>query len=197
MSTLTITDEEILSRFAQVVANSLGMKKADVTAEAYLSDFGAESLDLLEITMDAEEEFNIMIPQKNILQVAQELAGPDVLVHEGKITDAGRRLLKRRMPEFDIDSVPEITIADLNHQMLRIGTWVRMIRGLMEQSPRSCPQCDAAFPKAIAGRVTCPACGVSRDLPLGDDLNRQWVEAYFKDEAPQAAPLISTQAQAI
>jgi acyl carrier protein len=198
MASLNVSDEEILERFARVVAASLRIDASQVTADTYLNDLGAESLDLLEITMDAEEEFNVLIPQKNILDVAQDVAGPGVLVHERRITDAGRRLLKRRMPEFDIDAAGEVTTADLNRQMLRVGAWVRMIRGLMEQSPRQCPECAAPFPKAVAGRVTCAACGIARDLPLGDDLNRQWVEEYFRDGAAAPAPAIVTgQVQAI
>lgn len=197
MASVTVSDGEILSRFAQVVANSLRVEPAQVTEDAYLSDLGAESLDLLEITMDAEEEFNVLIPQKNILQIAQEVAGPGVLVHEGRITAAGRQLLKRRNPDFDFDAAPDVTLADLNRQMLRVSTWVRMIRGLIEQSPTVCPQCGAAFPKAVAGRVKCRDCGTERDLPSGDDLNRQWVEAYFRDQAIAGPSLVEGQVQAI
>ena len=165
MSSLSISDEEILSRFAQIVANSLRIEPEQVTFDTYLNDLGAESLDLLEITMDAEEEFNVLIPQKNILQIAQEVFGQGVLVRDGRITEAGRRFLKRRMPDFDVDAVDhDLTVADLNREMLRVRSWVRMLRGLMEDSPRECPTCGASFPKAVAGRVKCRECATERDL---------------------------------
>ena len=54
----------------------------------------------------------------------------------------------------------------------------------MELAPRNCPSCATAFPKAVAGRLTCPSCKTEVDLPSGDDLNRQWVEEYHRAEFP-------------
>ena len=75
MSMGEISSETILEKFADIVSNSLRIDAARVVEDAYLDDLGAESLDLLEITMEAEEAFNILIPQKNILQTAQEVFG--------------------------------------------------------------------------------------------------------------------------
>jgi len=183
--TLDERDADILERFAEIVAKSLRIDRAQVTPEANLSELGAESLDLLEITMEAEEQFNILIPQKNILKLAQEVRGADVLVSDGRLTDEGRRFFARRMPEIDPAVWADMSVAGLGQVFLKVGTWVRMIRGLVDSSPRTCPQCGQEFPKAVAGRVKCPTCAVERDLPSGDELNRQWVQQYFEGELPQ------------
>lgn len=186
MSTPTVSESEILERFAQVVARSLRIDAALVTPDAYLCDLGAESLDLLEITMEAEDEFNILIPQKNILQTAQEVFGFGVLVRDGFLTEDGVKFLRRRMPELDPATVVAgMSMADLGRAFQRVGTWLRMIQGLMAYSPRVCPSCETPFSKAIAGRLKCAKCGKEVDLPSGDDLNRRWVEEYHRAEFPQ------------
>jgi len=173
---------EILERFSRVVAQSLRIDPALVTEQACLDDLGAESLDLAEITMETEEEFDILIPQKNILQTATEVFGAGVLAAEGKLTEEGKRFLQRRMPEFPVNG-GEITVADLSREFLRVATWVRMIEGLMQHTPRECAQCGAAYGKPRAGRLKCASCGFEYDIPSGDDLNRQWVLKY-REEYP-------------
>jgi acyl carrier protein len=186
MATPIVTESEILERFAQVVARSLRIDASLVTPDAYLSDLGAESLDLLEITMEAEDEFNILIPQKNILQTAQDVFGAGVLVRDGLLTQEGARFLHRRMPELDRAAIAAgMSVADLGRAFQRVGTWLRMIQGLLEQSPRACAECQAPYSKAVAGRLKCTNCGKEVDLPSGDDLNRQWVEEYHRTELPR------------
>ena len=183
MSNPKATESEILRRFADIVARSLRIEPERVTADAYLSDLGAESLDLLEITMEAEDEFAILMPQKDILHVAQEVFGPGVLVHEGVLTEQGVRFLRRRMPAFDGGAIAAGTsVAEVGRVFQRVGTWVRVIQGLLEHSPTTCPSCAGALSKPVAGRMKCAACAAEVDLPAGDDLNRRWVEEYHRTE---------------
>ena len=97
MSNPAVTETEILARFAPIVATSLRIPPERVTADAYLSDLGAESLDLLEITMETEDEFGVVMPQNDILHVGQEVFGEGVLVREGALTEQGARFLQRRL----------------------------------------------------------------------------------------------------
>ncbi|MCI0409326.1 MAG: phosphopantetheine-binding protein, partial [Acidobacteria bacterium] len=151
--------------------------------EAYLDDLGAESLDFLEITMDAESEFGISMPEKDILQMAQEVFGPGVLENESILTEEGKKFILRRVSELDPKQLEgEIRVADLTHHFSRVATWVRMIRGLMESTPHQCSQCGSAFGKGVAGRMKCTQCEAECDIPLGDDLNRQWIEEYYRNE---------------
>ena len=60
----TLSPSEIHERFAGIVAKSLRIDPSQVTPDASLADLGAESLDLIEITMEAEDEFAIVMPQK-------------------------------------------------------------------------------------------------------------------------------------
>ena len=180
------SDQEILDRFAHIVAESLQIDSAKVTGDAYLNDLGAESLDLMEITLEVEEEFNILVPQKNILQTAQEMVGEGVLVKDGTITEQGRRLISARLPEIAPRTSGELTVNDLNRMFLQVGSWVRMVSRLMEHTPRVCGGCGQTFGKQVAGRLKCKACAEEHDIPSGDDLNRRWLQQYCRDESLSA-----------
>ena len=187
MANETTSDREILERLAQIVAESLRIDPGRVTEDAHLGDLGAESLDLLEITMEVEEEFNILIPQKNILQTAQEVMGAGVLVKDGKLTERGRQLLHARLPELAPED-SELTVKEINRMLMRVNAWVRMISRLLEHTPSMCPRCGSRFGKQVAGRLRCPSCAAEHDIPSGDDLNRQWVRQYCGEPLPPAAP---------
>jgi acyl carrier protein len=183
MSNVTLSDAQILERFAGVVARSLHIEQDRVTPDAYLSDLGAESLDLLEITMEAEDEFAILMPQKDILNIGQDVFGENVLVDQGLLTEQGVKFLRRRWPDLN-EAIIHVgaPIGAIAREFQRVGTWVRMIKGLLEYSPNACPSCGAALAKPVAGRSKCTACPAQVDLPAGDDLNRRWVEEYFRSE---------------
>ena len=48
----------------KIVAEKLGVPEEKVTEEAaFVNDLGADSIDLVEIYMDLEDEFNMSIPE--------------------------------------------------------------------------------------------------------------------------------------
>ena len=184
----------ILEKFAGIVANSLRIDPAGVVEDAYLDELGAESLDLLEITMETEDAFNVLIAQKNILQTAQEVFGPGVLVQGDQLTDVGYAFLRRRMPDTLWSSLPDRpTVSDLNRLFLRVQTWVWMISGLLEHTPRTCASCGASLEKAVAGRLKCNTCAAEYELTPGEEINRRWVQQYYRQEYQPSLPTATAQ----
>ena len=56
----------IEERVKSVIAEQLGVRPEEVTLEAsFVEDLGADSLDLVELTMALEEEFGIEIPDED------------------------------------------------------------------------------------------------------------------------------------
>jgi acyl carrier protein len=56
---------EIKNRIVEIVANQLGIEEEDITAEAsVIDDLGADSLDVVELVMALEEEFDLEIPDE-------------------------------------------------------------------------------------------------------------------------------------
>ena len=56
---------EMKDRIVQIIAKQLGIEKEDVTAQAnVVDDLGADSLDVVELVMALEEEFDVEIPDQ-------------------------------------------------------------------------------------------------------------------------------------
>jgi acyl carrier protein len=57
----TTTEERVI----QIVCDSLGVNKENVTrSTSFQEDIGADSLDIVELVMELEEEFEITIPDE-------------------------------------------------------------------------------------------------------------------------------------
>jgi acyl carrier protein len=57
--------EEILSKIQEITADRLGVDETDVTPEAsFREDLEADSLDLVELIMELEEQFGMEIPDE-------------------------------------------------------------------------------------------------------------------------------------
>ncbi len=179
-----LSEAEILERFSRIVAKSLRVDPAKVTPEASLTnDLGAESLDLIEITMETESEFNIWLPEKNILETASDVFGLDVLHRDGFLTAAGKELLRRRLPESDVTLFEgEVGVENLTAYFLKVGSWVRMIQNLVAHTPASCASCGSALVPVAGFRMKCNQCGQEISLRSGEELNREWVKEYYEKE---------------
>jgi acyl carrier protein len=57
---------EVQEKIKQIVVDELGVDEAEVTENArFIEDLGADSLDLVELVMRFEEEFDIEIPDED------------------------------------------------------------------------------------------------------------------------------------
>lgn len=187
----TMTESEVFEKFAQIVARSLRIDVAQVTPDMHLNDLGAESLDLIEISMETESQFHIFLPDKSILETAVEVFGPDVLEKEGYLTDEGKKLMLGRMPEADAAAFQgPVAVKDLQNYFLQVCTWVRMIEGLVKYTPGQCAACGGAMAPSMGFRMKCAVCGQEITLRSGEELNREWVREYYETEyrPPAGAP---------
>lgn len=193
-----MTDAEVFDRFAQIVAKSLRVETSRITPDIHLTDLGAESLDLIEITMETETQFHIFLPDKSILETAVEVFGPGVLEKEGYLTPEGKQLLLRRMPDADAQAFAgDVAVKDLQSYFLKVGTWIRMIQGLVQYTPGECASCGGTMAPSMGFRMKCAQCGQEITLRSGEDLNREWVREYYDREyRPQAvAPVTAAAVQ--
>jgi acyl carrier protein len=61
-----MTTEEILDKVREIVAERLNVDEDEVTEDAkFIDDLGADSLDIVELIMDLESEFDLEIPDED------------------------------------------------------------------------------------------------------------------------------------
>jgi acyl carrier protein len=60
-----MTAMDMKKRIVEIIATQLGIDQADITPQAnVVDDLGADSLDVVELIMALEEEFNLEIPDE-------------------------------------------------------------------------------------------------------------------------------------
>lgn len=58
-----MADSNVAQRVKNIIVEKLGVDAAELTSEAsFTNDLGADSLDIVELIMEFEKEFNINIP---------------------------------------------------------------------------------------------------------------------------------------
>ncbi len=61
-----MNSEEVLDKVKEIIVEQLGVSEEIVTAEAsFIDDLGADSLDIVELIMALEEEFDLEIPDSD------------------------------------------------------------------------------------------------------------------------------------
>jgi acyl carrier protein len=179
----TMTESEVYEKFAAIVSRSLRIDPARVTPDAHLmDDLGAESLDLIEITMEVESEFNVWMPEKSILDTAIEVFGPGVLEQDGYLTETGKHLLRCRLPEAANSFADRPAVKDVQSCFLTVRSWVALLSHLVQHTPSSCEQCSSELVPEMNFRMKCPNCGLQVPLRSGEDLNREWVQEFYEKE---------------
>ena len=62
--------EEVFEKVKEIIVEQLGVAETSVTMEAsFIDDLGADSLDIVELVMALEEEFDIEIPDADAEKV--------------------------------------------------------------------------------------------------------------------------------
>ena len=58
-----MSNDELVQKVKDIIAESLGVKKSEVVSTAsFIDDLNADSLDIVELVMTIEKEFDIEIP---------------------------------------------------------------------------------------------------------------------------------------
>ncbi len=66
-----MANEEIVRRVKDLIAESLGVNQTEVVpAASFIDDLGADSLDIVELVMAIEKEFNIEIPDEDAEKIS-------------------------------------------------------------------------------------------------------------------------------
>ena len=78
---LGLDREEILNKIQEITADRLGVDESDVTPEAsFREDLEADSLDLVELIMELEEQFGMEIPDEEAEKITTVEEAVDYVV---------------------------------------------------------------------------------------------------------------------
>src|SRR5262245_30871116 len=141
-----LTENAIYETFRGIVAKSLRVDSERITMEASLIELGAESLDLIEITMECESAFDICMHEKKSLHTAREVFGENIIEQEGRITEIGKRMLADRIRPADSALLEgDLTVAEVERYFMRVGAWVTLLTNLVGHRPTQCDQCGGTL----------------------------------------------------
>ncbi len=79
------TREEVIDQVKQILIQQLGVDEAQVTPEAaFQEDLDADSLDLVELIMELEDQFGVKIPDEEAQKIKTVGQAADyIMEHQG------------------------------------------------------------------------------------------------------------------
>ncbi len=73
-----MTDNEILDQMKEIIADKLGVDAGKVSPESrFMEDLGADSLGLVDVTMELEDKFDVTIPDEDLPKITTVQAAID------------------------------------------------------------------------------------------------------------------------
>jgi acyl carrier protein len=64
---VNVSSDSIESKVVSIISEQLSLREDDIKAESrFVDDLGADSLDIVELIMEMEEEFDVEIPDEDI-----------------------------------------------------------------------------------------------------------------------------------
>jgi len=171
-----VSPDAVFKRLVPLIANQLGKQASDISPESYLEDLGASSLDLVELTLDAEQEFGVLLAGRPLFDTAVLVVGPGILEDEGELTEAGRTLVARRFPHLTAAEVAEMTdISEVQRQISRVSVWTETIATLTAMIPQRCSEAGGDVSVGADGIPSCSGAGADYRQPSLEEWNESWL----------------------
>ena len=123
-----MTENEILEELKPLLVEVLGMPVGKLRPDSVLvSDLGAESIDLLDLSFRIEEKFQVRIEANEIEREARKRMPDGVYEKDGYLTEAALAEIRKSLPELDAGKlVKGLRKVDLP-ALLTVSFFVRLI----------------------------------------------------------------------
>jgi acyl carrier protein len=96
--------DSIYPKVREIIADVLAFDESEIERDGSLvDDYGAESIDFLDLVYQLEREFKIKIPRGMIEQEARRGVADDEFEQHGRITDKGLQRLREYLSEVPED----------------------------------------------------------------------------------------------
>ena len=97
-----MTEDEILDRLKPLLVEVLGVAVDEIRPESVLvTDLGAESIDLLDLSFRIEETFNVTIEGNEIEREASKRLPEGAYERNGRLTEEALAEIRKSLPELD------------------------------------------------------------------------------------------------
>jgi acyl carrier protein len=125
---MSMSRDQVFEKVQEVLVDALGVDEEEVTEQATLmGDLGAESIDFLDIVFRLEKAFTIKIPREELFP-AEALMGNADLVKDGKLTEAGLKVLHEKMPHTDLSNFEKDPDINKIGDLFTVGSIVNYVQ---------------------------------------------------------------------
>lgn len=130
-----MTEEELVQGVCACVGRVVDLDPQDIRVEhRIIEELGADSLDLLDLIFQLEQQFKIRIKTRDIEQRAQAELGDVPLTVNGQYTPEALVRLREAFPEVPAEELPDgLRAVDLPYRF-RVATFVRLVKRLLREA---------------------------------------------------------------
>ena len=129
-----MTEHEIYEKLVPLIQEVTGASRHQIKTDSYLmTDLGAESLDLLDLSFLIEEHFGITLEPDEFESRAKERLGSEPYEKDGLLTEAGANELRSALPEVDPEKItPGLRTANIPGVM-NVAVFINLIGSKLQQ----------------------------------------------------------------
>ncbi|MCB1044002.1 MAG: acyl carrier protein [Acidobacteria bacterium] len=174
------TLDELSLRIAQILSEATG-RSVTRFDQPLMRELGFDSLDMIEAAFSMEEHFGFQFAEHHPLEVLQQHLGDDRLIQDGVLTDLGKSVALKRMPELAAFEWTKTSVAGLQ-QLYTVETYARM----MSEFYQALPELEATTGEPIVLDDLKPITATTRTPvkpPSGDELVTRWAESMVQELA--------------
>ena len=174
---MTMKDEQIFRKVQTAIAEALRVSPAEVQIDSVLAkELDATSLDFVDTVFRLETEFSVSFYEGGMLEKLAGVFGPGTLTSQGRLTELGAEVLRRRMPEIDPSRI-EPGMPQNVEALYTPATWVRVVKELLDARPDTCTNCGSEDLTAMRPSVLlCGGCGAEISCPTQEELLVAWAQ---------------------
>ena len=123
----------VYPRIQPLMADVLAIDEKDIRPDASLiNDYGAESIDLLDLVFRLEREFKVKIPRGQIEKEARGGLSVEEFESKGKVTEKGLAALREYLPEVPEDRFKSDMKVTQIPALFTVETFCRVVQRAMD-----------------------------------------------------------------
>jgi acyl carrier protein len=128
-----MNEKEIISKVKLSIAETVGIKEEEVTLDAsVIDDLGADSLDLLDLVFQLEQEFDIRITRGEMELRAKETMPEEDFEVDGFLSEKAREALRESLPEVDASRFQGNIRKSEIPRLFTVRTFIKIVKEKLE-----------------------------------------------------------------